>query len=180
MKVVLDVGCGTGILSMFAARAGASIVYAVDCSSIIERARTVIQDNNLGEKICLIKGLIEDIELPIDQVDVIISEWMGYCLLFESMLDSVLYARDKWLRPGGLMFPDYCTLNVFALTGSEQQNEANNCWSNLFGFNFSALRDLSIQEARITYVDPALVIDSQLEIIFESSLNLFSYFSDRH
>ena len=40
------------------------------------------------------------------QVDIIISEWMGYCLFYESMLDTVLYARDKWLAPGGLMFPD--------------------------------------------------------------------------
>ena len=40
------------------------------------------------------------------QVDIIISEWMGYCLFYESMLDTVLYARDKWLKPDGLMFPD--------------------------------------------------------------------------
>ena len=31
---------------------------------------------------------------------------MGYCLFYESMLDTVLYARDKWLVEGGLMFPD--------------------------------------------------------------------------
>ena len=36
-------------------------------------------------------------ELPVDKVDIIISEWMGYCLLYESMLDTVLFARDKWL-----------------------------------------------------------------------------------
>ena len=42
------------------------------------------------------------------KVDVIISEWMGYALLYESMLDSVLHARDKWLVPGGVMLPDRC------------------------------------------------------------------------
>lgn len=47
--------------------------------------------------ITLIKGKIEEIELPVEQVDIIISEWMGYCLLYESMLDTVLFARDKWL-----------------------------------------------------------------------------------
>ncbi len=40
------------------------------------------------------------------QVDVIISEWMGYALLYESMLDTVLYARDKWLAPSGVLLPD--------------------------------------------------------------------------
>ena len=47
--------------------------------------------------ITLIKGKIEEAELPVDKVDIIISEWMGYCLLYESMLDTVLFARDKWL-----------------------------------------------------------------------------------
>ena len=61
------------------------------------------------------------------QVDIIISEWMGYCLFYESMLDTVLYARDKWLKPGGLMFPDrsvggqllfMCTVLVHSIPGT--------------------------------------------------------------
>ena len=44
------------------------------------------------------------------QVDIIISEWMGYFLLRESMLDSVLYARDKWLKPGGALYPSHCKM----------------------------------------------------------------------
>ncbi len=54
----------------------------------------------------MIKGKIEEIELPVKEVDIIISEWMGYFLLYESMLDSVIYARDKYLKPGGLMLPE--------------------------------------------------------------------------
>jgi hypothetical protein len=37
-------------------------------------------------------------------VDVIISEWMGYFLLRESMFDSVICARDRWLKPDGVMY----------------------------------------------------------------------------
>lgn len=44
---------------------------------------------------------MEEAELPVDKVDIIISEWMGYFLIYESMLDTVLYARDKWLNKGG-------------------------------------------------------------------------------
>lgn len=47
--------------------------------------------------ITVLKGKIEEIELPVAQVDVIISEWMGYFLVYENMLNTVLYARDKWL-----------------------------------------------------------------------------------
>ncbi len=45
----------------------------------------------------MICGKVEEVELPVAKVDVIVSEWMGYCLFYESMLDTVLHARDKWL-----------------------------------------------------------------------------------
>ena len=61
----------------------------------------------------MIKGKVEEIELPVPQVDVIISEWMGYFLLYESMLDTVLYARDKWLvKDNGIIMPDIFHLNI--------------------------------------------------------------------
>lgn len=47
--------------------------------------------------ITLIHGKVEEVELPVEKVDILISEWMGYFLFYESMLDTVLYARDKWL-----------------------------------------------------------------------------------
>lgn len=53
------------------------------------------------------------------QVDIIISEWMGYFLLRESMLDSLVRARDRWLVPGGLMFPSRCTM-MWGLVSDEQ------------------------------------------------------------
>lgn len=79
LQVVLDVGCGTGILSMFAAKAGAAKVIAVDCSNIVEYARQVVIDNNLTDTIKVVKGKIEEIDMPagIEKVDIIISEWMG-------------------------------------------------------------------------------------------------------
>ncbi|MGB1602379.1 MAG: methyltransferase domain-containing protein, partial [Promethearchaeia archaeon] len=96
-KVVLDIGCGTGILSMFAAKAGAKHVYAIECSSIFFTAQEIVKANGLDERITLLHGKCEEVSLPVDQVDVILSEWMGYALLYESMLDSVIFARDKWL-----------------------------------------------------------------------------------
>ena len=44
---------------------------------------------------------MEEVQLPVSEVDVIVSEWMGYCLFYESMLDTVIFARDKWLVRGG-------------------------------------------------------------------------------
>jgi protein arginine N-methyltransferase 1 len=62
-----------------------------------------MKDNKLDDKITVLKGKIEEIVLPVEKVDIIISEWMGYFLFYESMLDCVLYARDKYLKEDGLV-----------------------------------------------------------------------------
>ncbi len=107
-KIVLDIGCGTGILSIFAARAGAKHVYGIEFADIADYAKEIIKANNLTEKVTIIKSKVEEAVLPVDKVDIIISEWMGYFLIYESMLDTVLYARDKWLTKDG-----YVKLNIF-------------------------------------------------------------------
>ncbi|KAG8043927.1 hypothetical protein GUJ93_ZPchr0458g22870 [Zizania palustris] len=137
-KVVMDVGCGTGILSVFCARAGAKRVYAVEASEIATQAREIVMANNLHDKIVVIHGRVEDVEVD-DKVDVIISEWMGYMLLYESMLPSVLFARDKWLKPGGLILPSHAMLFMAPITNSERYESSVDFWSDVYGINMSAL-----------------------------------------
>lgn len=108
-KVVLDVGTGTGVLAVWAAKAGAKHVYAVDASNAAELARRLVQMSNVSDVVTVLNSKVEDLELP-EPVDVIVSEWMGSLLLKESMFDSVAYARDKWLKPGGLMLPSHATI----------------------------------------------------------------------
>uniref|UniRef100_A0A3P9K884 Protein arginine N-methyltransferase 6 n=1 Tax=Oryzias latipes TaxID=8090 RepID=A0A3P9K884_ORYLA len=110
-KVVLDVGAGTGVLSIFCAQAGARKVYAVEACSISEQAEKIVRQNNMDDRIEVIRGTVESVELP-EKVDVIVSEWMGYALLHESMLNSVLCARDRWLRPGGIILPSRAELYI--------------------------------------------------------------------
>ncbi|GFH07609.1 uncharacterized protein HaLaN_02437 [Haematococcus lacustris] len=109
-KVVLDVGTGSGILSIFAAKAGAKKVYAVEATDMAQHARKLVAHNKLENVIEVIQGTIETIDLP-EKVDIIISEWMGYFLLRESMLDSVLVARDKFLKPGGALYPSHANMS---------------------------------------------------------------------
>jgi len=154
-KVVLDVGCGTGILSMFAAKAGAKMVIGVDMSSIVDHAKQIVKDNKLDDVVTIIRGKVEEISLPegVDKVDIIISEWMGYCLFYESMLDTVLYARDKWLAPNGLMFPDRATLYVCGIEDRQYKDDKIHWWDEVYGFDMSCIRKVALTEPLVDTVD---------------------------
>ena len=159
-KVVLDVGCGTGILSMFAAKAGARMVVGVDMSSIADHAKQIVKDNKLDKVVTIIRGKMEEISLPegVDKVDIIISEWMGYCLFYESMLDSVLYARDRWLAPDGLMFPDRATLYLCGIEDRENKADEVDWWDEVYGFDMSCVRKTALTEPSVVIVDSKKVV----------------------
>jgi protein arginine N-methyltransferase 1 len=115
------------IFPRFAARAGAKHVIGVDMSSIIEKAKEIVAVNGLSDKITLLQGKMEEVHLPFPKVDIIISEWMGYFLLYESMLDTVLYARDTYLAEGGKIFPDKATMYVAAIEDGEYKDDKIGC-----------------------------------------------------
>lgn len=120
-------------------KAGAKHVIGVDMSTIIEKAKEIVAVNGMSDKITLLQGKMEEVVLPFPKVDIIISEWMGYFLLYESMLDTVLYARDKYLAPGGLIFPDKATIYMAGIEDGEYKEEKIGCrfFRNIFfkGFN---------------------------------------------
>lgn len=151
-KTVLDVGCGTGILSMFCARAGAAKVYAVDNSNIIDKARANIYTNKLSDTIVCLKGKIEEIVLPVEKVDIIVSEWMGYCLLFEAMLDSVLWARDRYLKPDGLMAPSHTVLHLAPLADEDYVHDNIEFWRDIYGFDMSAMMEKIYEDILIRHL----------------------------
>lgn len=121
-KVVLDVGTGSGILAIWAAQAGARRVFAVEATDMAQQARKVIKANNQDHIVTVIQSKIEDVELP-EKVDVIISEWMGYFLLRESMFDSVIVARDRWLKPDGAMFPSHASMSIAPMCNEDNSNK---------------------------------------------------------
>ena len=96
-------------------------------STIIEKAKEIVEVNGMSDKITLLQGKMEEVTLPFPKVDIIISEWMGYFLLYESMLDTVLYARDQYLAPGGLIFPDKATIFMAAIEDGEYKDEKIGC-----------------------------------------------------
>lgn len=83
------------------------------------------------DKIKVVKKKIEDciLDEDIPKVDIIISEWMGFCLVFESMLDSVIYARQTFLKKDGLMFPERARIYLGAADDIDEKLRSDDIWT---------------------------------------------------
>ncbi|RWS10444.1 histone-arginine methyltransferase CARMER-like protein [Dinothrombium tinctorium] len=148
-KLVLDVGAGSGILSFFAIQAGARKVYAVEASSMAKHAERLIFNNKLHEKIEVIAGRLEEINIP-EKVDMIVSEPMGFILFEERMLETYLHAK-KLLHPDGKMFPTRASLHIAPFTDASLYNEWLNraefwCQENFHGVDLSSLHTVAVKE----------------------------------
>ncbi|EST09336.1 Ribosomal L11 methyltransferase, PrmA [Kalmanozyma brasiliensis GHG001] len=157
-KVVMDVGCGTGILSLFAARAGAKQVIAIDASAIVERARENVEANGFGHVVKVHRGKLEDFTSELEawegKVDVLVSEWMGYFLLYENMLPSVLLARDRYLNPEtGVLAPNRMTMHLAAFSSSKLINDKLRFWDDVHGFNMTSMTTGLLDEAFVDVLD---------------------------
>ena len=146
-KVVLDVCCGSGILSLFAASAGAKKVIAVDNNCFLEVTEQVVRDNKMENVISVMCANIKELErLPgdVEKVDIILCDWIGECLLNESCIDSLLHARDRWLAEGGLIFPDLAGLYVAAIEDTECLENKAAWWGNVYNFDMTPIRDAEL------------------------------------
>jgi type I protein arginine methyltransferase len=171
--VVLDVGTGTGILAMLAARAGARKVYAVDQSDIADAAARLVVENRLDDRVEVIKGGAADLQLP-EKVDLLISEWLGHVAFVEGMLPDVLSARNRNLAEGGRMLPAHVAVLLAPIDDPVLYSvEGPGFWREpVHGVDFSMLeeaelaqgRALQIRVDRSTLLAPAQkIIDIELD-----------------
>jgi len=105
------------------------------------------------------------VTLPVEKVDIIISEWMGYFLLYESMLDTVIFARDKWLVQGGLVFPDKATLYITAIEDGDYKEEKIHFWDRVYGFNMSSIKEMAYKEPLVDTVQANAIVTNAVPVL---------------
>ncbi len=144
--VVLDLGAGLGVHGLIAAAAGAKRVYLVEPEPIVKIAMEIARANGLADRIVVLEGKIEEVELP-EQVDLIISVFTGNLLFSEDLLPSLFHARDRYLKPGGKLIPDLAELLLAPVSAPELHAKYVGRWSEPnMGLDFSAGRRFAANE----------------------------------
>ncbi len=150
--IALDLGCGSGILSFFAARAGAKKVFAIERRpDIILLASELAKVNGLKDQIEFVEGASSHIEEAriTPKADMLVSEILGNGILEENVLEFTLDARRRFLKPGGQLIPYGLDICFFAFDSGVNQNRMDEVReiNDLYGFDFSLLGEVMGRKA---------------------------------
>lgn len=138
--VVVDVGTGTGILALFAARAGAKRVYAIEKTDLIELAADLARENGLEDRIVFLRGNSLRIALP-ERADVLVTETLGHIPFEEGILRVVADARRRLLKPGARIIPRRLSTFLVPLRGAFLHRDLVGVWERRAGgLDLSAAR----------------------------------------
>jgi len=102
--VVVDLGCALGNFSVFACRAGAARVYAVEAAGIIGVAKEVVEANGCGDRVTFLRGRSTSLDVP-ERADVVIFEDFSTTFVSPDVVRTVADAVGRWLKPGGVLVP---------------------------------------------------------------------------
>lgn len=168
-KVVVDVGAGSGVLSCWAAKCGAEHVFAIEASSLSEILPNVFLANNVQDNVSIIPFTVDKVvtkgvdtfihDFPFIKnhsggISLVISEWMGFYLFHEGMLEAVLKARDFFREVNKALgvtsdlqlIPSEGHLYAAPISLDPMREKYRKEWENIYGLNFSSLGLLALEE----------------------------------
>ena len=140
--VVLDLGAGTGIMGLMACRAGARRVYSIDAGGMIELARKICRANGFEDRVTFINELSTNVELP-EKVDVVVADQIGRFGFEAGVVQYFNDARERFLKPGGVMIPNRIELSIAPVECSERWEHIEFWNDHPAGFDFSPARALA-------------------------------------
>lgn len=170
-RTVAELGCGTGILSLLAAQAGARSVWAVEESDIATIAEELLQDHRRAGRVEIVRANSFDVEPP-EPVDVLVHELFGVDPLEENILSIIDDARRRWLRPGGRLLPMAFSIHACAVggeawsVGSRSRDQIRTLAQDL-GIDLNPILQAGA-EAPLRRIDPPTVRPTEHELLSES------------
>ena len=163
--IVIDIGTGTGILAIAAARAGARHVYAIEASGIGKSAKTIFEANGVADRITLIEGWSTCIKLP-ERADVLISEMIGNEPLAENVLEITTDAIKRLLKPNSRLVPNKVKIFGLPVTIPRTElmkhtfiGEALQNWKSWYGIDFNPLIEIIRNSPQKFFINPFLASD---------------------
>lgn len=162
--VVVDLGTGTGILAVMAAKSGAGKVYAIETEAIIEIAEAVAAANDVADRIEFVSGTSTEVELP-ELGDVLVTETIGNAGFDEGILVWVRDARSRLLKPDARVVPHQITLQAALLELPSDYAELDRLLDPVFGFDLSPLRDLVVGRMAWDLLSPVSVVSETADLI---------------
>jgi SAM-dependent methyltransferase len=159
---VIDFGAGTGVLSIFATRCGAGQVDAIERTSIVEQARRIAALSGCPEirfHHCDQASFVTD-----GPVDVIVSEWMGHFLFFESMLEPLISLRKRWLKPDGVMVPERFTMTAALVVDEGMYEDAAFLEFKPYGIDFGPIADIPLRQSCLADIEEHQLAEPYIEL----------------
>lgn len=157
-SVVVDIGTGTGMMAMMAARLGARRVYAIEPGDSIHLARAAARDSGLGDRIEFIQDVSTRVELP-ERADVVVSDLRGVLPVFQQHVHSLADARDRLLAPGGVLIPRADTLRAAPVEAPEDYRAFVRPWDeHARGFDLSAARRAALNSWSKAFIRPGQMV----------------------
>ncbi|KAB2074637.1 hypothetical protein ES319_A07G164700v1 [Gossypium barbadense] len=157
-KVVLDVGAGTGILSLFCAKAGAAHVYAVECSHMADMAKQIVETNGLPDVTSLLFRVVNGLGL----LNLFLLLLIKAKLLLGSYKLHSLQSKFLFLHPcqvnDGVVLPDEASLYLTAIEDAEYKDDKIEFWNNVYGFDMSCIKKQAMMEPLVDTVDQKQIV----------------------
>lgn len=155
--VVLDLGAGTGIISLLACRAGARRVYCIDAGGIIGLAREIVRANGVEDRVVCLRGLSTRVELP-ERVDVVIADLIGRFGFEAGLIHYFADARERFLKPGGVMLPASLELWVAPVDSRALWDQVEFWARSPEGFDFSPARRIAVNAGHAATLSGAALL----------------------
>ena len=143
--VVVDLGAGAGFFTLHACRLGAKLVHAIEPNPIIQVAREIVQANGFSDRVAFHQAMSFDVELP-QPANVVVTDPRGVLPLYEQAIPTIIDARRRLLKPGGVLIPQRDTIWAALVEAPDIYREhCEDAWrSGNDGFNMEAARSRNV------------------------------------